>query len=221
MHHCVIWPTVRPISPWNGSDAIHWKNMVVYSGPITTPSPHTTSTLFLVVSSSTWKSSTKTSPSSKPSKLSPALGTFPTFFRKTKPLLGGAGVGDARSAAQDLEVQRRCNSSDPKKGVGETCELVCKTGWKLTNLSGFKGSFKASFLDFMLIFSGVLKPLKLGKRKRMPHWLFYRMWSGRSFRSSARGGNEFTCKAQNATIHTHQNMLNFNYFKCITQIIYR
>ena len=62
-----IWPTARPISPWKWCNSS--EEMVVYSGPITTPSRHTTSPpFFWLLSSSTRKSSTKQKIPHLPSK---------------------------------------------------------------------------------------------------------------------------------------------------------
>ena len=143
------------------------KKMVVYPGPITTPSRHTTSILFLLL--------VVLPENHLPNKnfpifhrnhhlnRSPALGTFPTFLRKTKPLLGGGtGVGDTRSAAQDLEVQRRCNSSDQKKQLGNHWKPVNfppqieRQRWKLTNLPGFKRKiiFQSFISRFHVNFKG-------------------------------------------------------------------
>ena len=147
------------------------KKMVVYSGPITTPSRHTTSILFLLL--------VVLPENHLPNKnfpifhrnhhlnRSPALGTFPTFFRKTKPLLGGGtGVGDTRSAAQDLEVQRRCNSSDQKKALGETLVNFPQNGLEADKITWFQGIFQSFISRFHVNFQWCIEAFETWKTEK-------------------------------------------------------
>ena len=182
MHHWVIWPTVRPISPWKWCNPLekHGSLSWTHHNTITTYNIHP----FFVVSSSTRKSSTKQKlphlPSTKPSIIVRLLWAHsPHSFERLSPCSVEVQAWVTPEAQPKTWRYKGVATPPIKKKSWETIgnlwtfhpKLNGNVGsWQIYLVSKGKSSSKASFLDFMLIF----RSIKIGKRKRMTRFVVVR-----------------------------------------------